>query len=112
MTFGEAKKLLGASIRSECRDHAFGDREVFWGDRDGNEVGGGYFGSESHVWIEDDSWSGSDARELARCGTVGAIDRNDSTGPDQYTDGACMPGLTLEGVKKEICTPPDGDEYW
>ena len=112
MTFEEAKKLLSASIRSECRDHAFGDREVFWEDGNGDEVGGGYFGGGGgSVWIfgTDYAWAGSEARELSRCGTVGAIDRNDSTGPDEYRDGQIMPSLTFDGVLKEICTPHPAD---
>jgi len=103
-SFSEAEALLSEGIRSENRDHAFGDREVYWTNSDGKEIGGGYFnGAEGSVWLETgECWSGADARRLANCGKVGTIGRNDSTGPDEYADGACMPALTLEGVRDEL----------
>tara|TARA_Y100000034_G_C6672985_1_gene295558 strand:- start:154 stop:582 length:429 start_codon:yes stop_codon:yes gene_type:complete len=47
-------------------------------------------------------FDGRDAVELLECGSL-HIERNDSTGPDSYQEGSCLPGLTLEGVKKELC---------
>lgn len=95
MTFEEAKKLLNDCERQECRDHAFGDREVFWVfDIDGVkiDIADGYFGGGSRsVWILDPTvemdrceFTGEQARELAKCGKVTIIDRNDETGPDEY----------------------------
>ena len=77
----------------------------------GGEVGG-YVAED----LAEDAYActefyGRDARELLECGSL-SVSRNDSTGPDTYQDGKCMPGLTLEGVREELCTPPDGDEYW
>ena len=118
MTFDEAKKLLSASIRSELRDHAFGDREIYWDNSDGHEVAQGYLGGGEHDYVGvchtpidhtsnkphpgSTPFLGEEARELARLGKFGAVERNDSTGPDQYRDGDCMPGLTLAGVFQEL----------
>ncbi len=107
-----AVELLSTCVRDELRDHAFGDREVFWL-KDGQEVAFGYFGSSSSVSIFDGgtdsngiqtavSFGGADARQLSMCGDVGSCVRNDTTGPDVYHDGVCMPELTLEGVRKEL----------
>lgn len=104
----EAKKLLNSCTRSECRDHAFGDREIFWCDAHGRHVAEGY---NSSVWIYSDvetqetfdfDFSEKEARQLLSCGTVGTIDRNDTTGPDDYVEGRTMSGLTIEGVRKEL----------
>lgn len=117
----EAKALLNSCTRSELRDHAFGDREVSWDDDEGNAVGfycnSGRPPHMVYVTTFDDAGNELESAEfsdysLLSCGSSARIERNDSTGPDTYQDGACMPGLTLEGVKKELCTPPDGDEYW
>jgi len=101
MTLDEAKKLLTECIREELRDHAFGDAEVYWM-KDGQEEAAGYFGSKAEVEIRGTIFKGPDAHELRKCGTIGAVERNDSTGPDQYVEGQCMPGLTIEGVRKEL----------
>lgn len=114
MNVPEAKELLSACIREELRDHAFGNAEVSWQKGD-KQIAGGYFGAgNATIWIssEDDpsvtlgSFEGDKARELRQCGTEGRIERDDETGPDIYVEGAIMPGLTLEGVRKEITTPP------
>jgi len=107
ITLDEARTILNTCTRSELRDHAFRDREVYW-ERGGEEVGFGYFGGGANsVGVDWEgrhgSFSGAEARALSTCGSRGAIERNDETGPDRYSDGACMPGLTLEGVKKELC---------
>jgi len=108
MTFEEAKAILNTCVREELRDHAFGDREIYW-TRDGQEIAFGYSGSSvSFGFSGDDTvFSDDEVRELLRCGSLGTVERNDSTGPDTYTDGACMPGLTLAGVREEICRDPD-----
>ena len=140
MNLKEAMKVLEGTVRGECRDHAFGDREVTWFlVKDGLVVGvaaDGYFGGGSsgvsvyttpipyeEPWdfetgggyvaedLAEDAYAstefdGRDARELLKCGSL-SVSRNDETGPDTYQDGKCMPALTLEGVRKELC----GEEY-
>lgn len=104
-SFDEVKAILSNAKRGELRDHAFGDREIFW-TIDGEEIGWGYSGSTVSAGLSAEgeaSFSGDQARELIRCGSSCVVERNDETGPDTYRDGACMPGLTLEGVRKELC---------
>lgn len=112
MNLESAAELLNTCVRDELRDHAFGDREVSWL-KDGTEVAMGYFGSSSSVSIFDGgtdsngiktafSFEDADARRLAECGELASAVRNDTTGPEVYQDGVCMPGLTLEGVRKEL----------
>lgn len=104
MEYEQAAEILGKATRSELRDHAFGDREVFWTVGD-VQVAGGYFGGgRADVWFSsgEGGWSGEEARKLSELGTLGVVDRNDETGPDEYVDGKTMPGLTLEGVRKEL----------
>lgn len=119
MNFQEAKELLSTCERSELRDHAFGDREVSWVTKKDDEivlVAEGYFGggSGSGICILGDKdaegltttiaeFDGREALELAKCGCSVHVERNDSTGPDQYAEGECMPALTLEGVRRELC---------
>jgi hypothetical protein len=114
--------LLSVAKRSELRDHAFGDREVFWDldlvaaedfSREEGSVAGGYFGSGSaSLWMVHStlSWSGEVARDLAKLGGLGVIERNDSTGPDTYAEGVTMPALTLEGVAAEISIDMRGQD--
>lgn len=105
MDIEEAKNLLNGAVRHELRDHAFGDAELFW-ELDGEEVGSGYFGSgHASVTISTEEYhnfEGDDARELRKCGTLGDVERNDETGPNTYSEGTTMPGLTLEGVREEL----------
>jgi hypothetical protein len=112
----EARTILSTLKRSELRDHAFGDREIFWEDADGKVVAEGYVGEgtpcvgttdkdEDFAYDFKFSFIDRDALDLVKCGTRGVIERNDSTGPDRYQDGKCMPGLTLEGVRKELTKP-------
>jgi hypothetical protein len=56
--------------------------------------------------IDIGEFKNADARELRHCGTEGQVERNDETGPEDYQEGVTMPGLTLEGVLKEITTTP------
>ena len=108
MNLDEAKTLLNAAARWELRDHAFGDSEFGWNDAQDYEIAGGYSGGgRCDVWInkpDGDSFgfSGKDADELKKCGTIGVIERNDETGPDQYVEGQIMPGLTKEAVWEEL----------
>lgn len=89
MELEEAKKLLDLCEREELRDHAFGDREVFW-TFDGVEVAGGYFGSvDQNVWLLDmeagteiAGFRKDDAYELVKCGRLKAVERNDMQGND------------------------------
>lgn len=107
-----AKTLLRGCVRAELRDHAFGDAEVFWIDEHKREVATGYFGGDdSSVTVndlEDETgqtfyfFKGEDARALRECGTEGPISRNDETGPDEFIEGAVMPGLTKEAVFREL----------
>ena len=104
----EAKAFLNTCTREELRDHAFGDTEVGWM-INGREVASGYFGSTSKIIsiISETGKSvwcckGTDAQELRNTGTLGKVERNDETGPDQYQEGYTMPGLTLEGVRAEL----------
>lgn len=120
MTREEAKALLSQCRREELRDHAFGDREVTWFDDQGRERGFAYFGgaaADLSIYGEGGpeagrvvGFAGRDARELAGCGKSVVVERNDLTGPDDYEEGACMPGLTLEGVRAELTEAPQPDE--
>jgi hypothetical protein len=104
MELEEAKKILDGCVRQENRDHAFGDKEVYW-EKDGVVMAEGYFGNgTASVWMDpvNCSFENADARSLMNCGTLGTVGRNDETGPDEYVEGQIMPGLTLEGVRKEL----------
>jgi hypothetical protein len=87
MTFEDAKKILNSCTRYESRDHSFGDREIYW-TREDVEVAEGYFGGgDADVFIlipEQKVFRGEQARELAKCGAIVHIGRNDETGPDNY----------------------------
>lgn len=84
LTLDEAKALLATCVRSELRDHYFGDAEVYW-EKDGAEIAVGYFGETAQIVFEGAArFDGDEARELRRCGTKGTYERNDSTGPDTY----------------------------
>jgi hypothetical protein len=65
------------------------------------ETGSGYLAAPIPTAYAAAEFDGRDARELLKCGSS-RVSRNDSTGPDTYQDGKCMPGLTLEGVRKEL----------
>lgn len=102
MELSEAKATLNLCVRGECRDHAFGDVEVFW-TRDGEEVADGYFGGgTASVHVQGTSFQGSEAHELRACGAEGEIGRNDETGPDEFIEGFTMPALTKEYVRHEL----------
>lgn len=101
--FEEAKALLTNCKRSELRDHAFGDREIYFEDSEGNSVAEGYSGSGGYsINVGNSYFDGAEAKELISLGHEGNIERNDSTGPEEFEDGRCMPGLTFDGVRKEL----------
>lgn len=112
-----AKQLLSTCVKYENRDHAFGDVEIEWYNKD-NNVGSGYFGrGGAEVHVTDfsaseerritGSFTGNAARVLRKCFATEHIDRNDETGPDNFDEGHIMPGLTKEGVFEELTRPPD-----
>jgi hypothetical protein len=111
LTLDQAKQALEGTTRHELRDHAFGDMEVTWVKKEDNhevEVASGYFGGTASVGFLDPDPSKSsgsfvddDARQLLQCGEL-EVERNDSVGPDKFVEGSCMPGLTLQGVRKEL----------
>lgn len=102
MTLDEAKALLSTASRNELRDHAFGDCEVTW-ERDGAVVADGYFGTEAaSVAVGRVTFVGESAWALRDLGARGAVERNDSTGPEAYAEGRTMPALTPAGVLAEI----------
>lgn len=111
MNFEEAEKVLEETVRSELRDHAFGDREVTWMN-EGGIVATGYFGSGmSEVSIGEHNFVGSDAYLLSKKGVEGKIERNDETGPDEYNDGDIMVGLRPQDVLEEITARNVADVY-
>jgi len=104
LSFEEAKALLSTCTRSELRDHAFGDREIYFEDAAGNAVAEGYSGSgDVSIEISGSHFVGIEAQQLILLGHVGAVERNDSSGPDEYVDGKVTPGLTIGGVFDELC---------
>lgn len=114
MELDEAKKILTPAIRSELRDHAFGDAEVFWYLEDLETKGTtqkvfavaatGYFSRNTKevTLTSGEKFLGKDADELRECGVEGQVDRNDETGPEEYVEGYTMPGLTKEAVYHEL----------
>lgn len=104
MELQEAKDILGGCVRSENRDHAFGDCEVFW-TKNGLLIAEGYFGGgDASVRIDEPegSFKGEQAHALRAFGTTGLISRNDETGPDEFVLGEVMPGLSKGDVFHEL----------
>lgn len=113
MDIDEAKEFLNGCVRHELRDHAFGDTEVSWL-KDGLIVASGYFsGTTADVWVapslppgvpigDSTTFHGHESHELRKCGTEGAIERNDETGPDDYVEGDIQPGLSRGDVFHEL----------
>lgn len=103
MDLSDARQRLVGTTRYELRDHAFGDREVTWMRGDQNIAGGYFGGGHADVWFEglEAKFSGDDARSLLDCGTL-SVSRNDETGPDTYTEGDIMPGLSKGDVFHEL----------
>lgn len=78
VTFEAAKELLAPSTRNELRDHAFGDKEVYF-EVDGTTIAEGYSGSSGQsVHINGTEFTGEEACILLALGTLGNVDRNDS----------------------------------
>jgi hypothetical protein len=107
MNLEEAKNLLRTAVKHELRDHAFGDCEVTWFVGENEVVASGYFGSGTpsvSIQVPGNSltFHGDFALELRNCFASEQTSRNDSTGPDDFVVGRTMPGLTLEGVRKEL----------
>lgn len=84
ITFDQAKELLSTSNRSELRDHAFGDREVYFEDAQGNEIAAGYYAMTCcDVEFNDGTcFSGEEARILIKMGKLINVERNDSQDDD------------------------------
>lgn len=102
MNINEAMQYLSTCTRWELRDHAFGDVEMGW-EKDGQEVASGYFGGRhAGISVGEFNFEGEDAYKLRDCGVLGLVERNDETGPDTYSEGNTMRGLTLEGVYEEL----------
>lgn len=120
LTIEQAEQLLRLSERDELRDHAFGDAEVYWfATFEGKRVelatgffGGGHDGVSIHnprkLGMDPNDYEtvgdfkGEDARRLRYLGKEGRIDRNDETGPDHFTEGDVMPGLSKGDVFYEL----------
>lgn len=107
MTLEEAKNLLRTAVKSELRDHAFGDCEVEWTIEDSNLAVGYFGGGERSVSIRTSdttsaSFKDNEADELRKCFAKELVERNDETGPDNFVEGQVMTGLTLDGVRKEL----------
>lgn len=130
LSFEGAKEFLNTCTREELQDHAFGDAEITWR-KNGAMVAEGYIGGTTAyvtIGIFDDpdppidvrpsgSFSDQEARQLRLCGTLGTVERNDSTGPADYREGQTMPALTREGVRAELgigdCSEEtDGHDWW
>jgi hypothetical protein len=108
----QAEEILRESLRFECRDHAFGDAEITWQNAQEVEVAGGYFSSSGgSIWLLDGEgntladYDGEDAQRLRQLGQLQGVSRNDSTGPEEYSEGTIMPGLTFEAVLNELVNP-------
>lgn len=87
MTLDEAKTLLASCTRQQLVDQAFGDAEVYWYDKDGLEVAGGYFGRSAEVGFSSDDtgrteFKGDEAWELRYLGELTISERNDSQGDE------------------------------
>lgn len=108
MDLAMAKQLLSTCIKHELRDHAFGDCEVEWYDGS-TPIASGYFsGSIREVGFNaGDSFKDDEADELRNCFASQKTERNDETGPDEFEIGKVMPGLTKEGVYKELTSGDD-----
>ena len=103
MDLSDARQRLVGTTRHELRDHAFGDREVTWV-KNGTLIASGYFGGGAgHVSFHAASISfvDNEARSLLDCGTL-EVSRNDETGPDEFTEGDVMPGLSKGDVYHEL----------
>ena len=77
-TIDQVKARLSECVRSELRDHAFGDAEVYWTLND-EEIASGYFGLDAcEIYVDGLKLVGDEARQLRQCGTLGKVERNDA----------------------------------
>jgi len=86
MTYDLASTILSESIRDELRDHAFGDKEIYWRDNHGHPVAtgySGYSGDEVGMCGFDIIFTEEEARKLVGLGTLGEVERNDSGGDEE-----------------------------
>lgn len=84
VTYEQAIELLSECNRSELRDHAFGDKEVYFETKDGNSVAEGYSGSSAvSVNIGETEFVDDEARHLLTLGTLVNVERNDAGGDDE-----------------------------
>lgn len=89
--------------RAELRDHAFGDCEVTIYNDFNKTISNGYFGgSSSYITIMGFDFRGDVARDVRNAIKLSNVERNDSTGPDEFEVGVIMPALTLQGVREEL----------
>lgn len=104
MELEKAKEILRTTVKHELRDHAFGDCEAVWFTDDDVELAVGYFSGKVRevVFANGELFTGNEADELRKCFAGEAVSRNDSVGPDSFVLGQIMPGLTKDGVLKEI----------
>ena len=87
MDYDKACELLAKCTRHELRDHAFNDRELTWVDGYGHLIalgGAGSSGYSVQMMGFKEEFTESQARTMIDLGTLGEIERNDETGPDEY----------------------------
>lgn len=103
MNVETAKLILNDCVRTELRDHAFGDKEVWWF-KGPIEIAFGYFGGgRAEVSLGPAfHFTNAHATALEECGTLTVVERNDETGPDSFVVGQIMPGLAKDAVRKEL----------
>ncbi|MNI79753.1 hypothetical protein D3C73_1362310 [compost metagenome] len=75
--------MLTPCNRLELRDHAFGDKEVYFETTDGKTVAEGYAGREYTLSIGEVEFTGAEARQLLALGNLTKVDRNDSGADDE-----------------------------
>ena len=83
ITFENAVKLLSGCTRSELRDHAFGDKEIYFDNAEGIQIAEGYSGygvCDIHFNEYTHDFELSQVRYLLTLGTLGKVERNDSMG--------------------------------
>lgn len=98
MTLEDAKLFLDSYKKEELIDHAI------WVNDEHETVAGGYFSNVSEVWIDSHSFEGEEADILRRHYLSASSVRNDETGPDEFNQGETISNLTLDSVRREICS--------
>lgn len=83
MTFEEAKELLMTCKRNELRDHAFGDKEVYFDTPEGEQIAEGYVGMATvSISVQGTEFQDDEAAELLKLGHLVKVERNDGQGDD------------------------------